>query len=136
MDTVLLAVTILSLAMALALAFIVARLIREERARSEARVNALSTMAAGDVSMPAPSVPVTPEAPHVAPLPRVAPASQVAVPARVTSAEDFDLFPVAAPPHPDSASAEAVYGVSHLFEEPDAPSPWGRRFAVIGVFAS
>ena len=136
MDTVLLAVTILSLAMALALAFIVARLIREERARSEARVDALSTMAAVDVSTTTPAAPVAPAAPRVAPPPRLAPTANVAPPPRVTSTGDLDLFPAVLPPQADSTSAEAVNGVSHLFEEPDAPSPWGRRFAVIGVFAS
>lgn len=111
MDTVLLAVTILSLAMALALAFIVARLIREERARSEARVNALGMLAVDDVATPAPAGPIAPP-----------------------SAQDFDLFPPAA--QADRMPAQAVSGVSHLFEEPEATSPWGRRLGVIGVFAA
>ena len=122
MDTVLLAVTILSLAMALALAFLVTRLIREERARSEARVNALSTMAAAELTAPPPAARVAAPTPHVAATRRV---------------DDLDLFPTAAPPaYADSTPAEAVSGVSHLFEEPEAASPWGRRFAVIGVFAA
>ena len=134
MDTVLLAVTILSLAMAVALAFIVARLIREERARSEARVNALSTMAAEEVAPTAAAVSVTAPLP-VAPAPRGA-LPRVATPPRVPPAEDLDLFPAGTPARPDPTSAEVVNGVSHLFEEPEASSPWGRRFAVIGVFAA
>jgi len=117
MDTVLVAVTILSLAMALALAFIVARLIREERARSEARVTALSTMAAQAVPAPPPVAPVA------APLPRDAAAARVRPGARL---DDLDLRP----------ATESVNAVPHLFEEAATPSPWGRRFAVIGVLAA
>jgi hypothetical protein len=51
MDTTLVGVTLLSLAMAAALSVIVWRMLRDERARSEARVTALATMAAP----PAPS---------------------------------------------------------------------------------
>src|SRR6266542_1171281 len=125
MDTVLLAVTVLSLAMAVAMAFIVAKLMREERARSEARVNALTAMA----------MPPAAEAPVAAPQPAagapiVAPPVRVAArPTRVErapSVDDLDLRP----------SAESVAGVSHLFEEAVAPSPWGRRFAVIGALAA
>jgi hypothetical protein len=130
MDTVLLAVTILSLGMALALAFIVTRLIREERARSEARVNALSTMAVADVSAPPAAEPRPAPAPRAVPAPRTAPVPSIA------AATDLDLFLGATPGDADLASADAVNGVSHLFEEADAPSPWGRRFAVIGVLAA
>src|SRR6476659_9826512 len=49
MDTVLMAVTALSLAMAAGMAFIVAKLVRAERARSEARVVALGAMSADPV---------------------------------------------------------------------------------------
>jgi hypothetical protein len=114
MDTVLLAVTILSLAMALALAFIVTRLIREERARSEARVSALSAMAVQTVPGPPP---VAAPGPRVVSAPRM-----VATP----KLDDLDLRP----------APETVRGVSQLFEEAAAPSPWGRRFAVIGVLAA
>ena len=117
MDTVLLAVTILSLAMALALAFIVARLIREERARSEARVSALGTMAAQTVPEPPPIARVA------APVPRIVPPSRVAATSRL---DDLDLRP----------APETVRGVSQLFEEAPAPSPWGRRFVVIGALAA
>jgi len=133
MDTVLLSVTLLSLAMALALAFIVARLIREERARSEARVHALTTMAVeDDVSTPAAAEPAPRPVP--APAPRLAPAARMAPAPSVTAAPDLDLFPAGR--QADPASVEAVTSVSHLFEEADAPSPWGRRFAVIGVLAA
>lgn len=115
MDTVLLTVTVLSLAMAVAMAFIVAKLLREERARSEARVNALTAMAAEPVA----------DAPLVA-ASRPAPAAVVR-PERVARLEDLALRPPAEP---------AVAGVSHLFEERSEPSPWRLRLAVIGPIAA
>lgn len=124
MDTVLIAVTILSLATALAMAFIVARLTREERVRSEARVAALTAMVA---DVPAAVVPPAPP-----PSPAIERAtSSLVIPepasvADVDAIDDFDLRPANA----------AVAGVSRLFEEPVAPSPWGRRFAVIGALAA
>jgi hypothetical protein len=132
MDTVLLAVTILSLAMAVVMAFIVAKLMREERARSDARVNALTALAAEPVA----ETTLTPPA-VVRSIERDAPAPRQVIPERSSPADapeggrrtprldDLDLRPV-----------EAVAGVSHLFEEPAAPSPWGRRFAVIGGLAA
>jgi hypothetical protein len=136
MDTVLLAVTILSLAMAVAMAFIVAKLMRDERARSEARVSALTAMAA----QPASDGPIAPPLAAAAPSPRVvatnslfsaealgrrriADAPQAA---KGTRLEDLDLRP----------ETDTVAGVSHLFEEAAAPSPWGRRFVVIGALVA
>ena len=133
MDTVLLAVTVLSLAMAIGMAFIVAKLMREERARSDARVNALAALAAH----PSAGTPVAPPA-AVDPFERVALAprqvmSQQASPVeareergKTPRLDDLDLRP----------AEETVAGVSHLFEETAAPSPWGRRFAVIGGLAA
>jgi hypothetical protein len=136
MDTVLLTVTILSLAMAVAMAFIVARLMRDERARSEARVNALSAMAACPAEAPEGRRGTQPaaDAPIVT---AVAAASAPEGPSRTDPAEapqgrrrisldDLDLRP----------ETKTVAGVSHLFEEAAAPSPWGRRFAVIGALAA
>ena len=100
----LLSVTILSLAVALALAVVLAKLLREERARSEARVAALTAMAAHAAEIVAsPAAPLAP----------------------ALDEDDLELHTPDAP----------VTGVSHLFEEPAAPSPWGRRFAVIGALA-
>ena len=124
MDTLLLTVTGLSLAMAVAMAFVVRKLMRDERARSEARVSSLTAIAGhgdGGVELPdflnetssieprdvAPSrvTPLTPPAPRF---------------------DDLDI----------RGDSPAIAGVSHLFEEADAPSPWGRRFAVIGTLAA
>jgi hypothetical protein len=126
MDTVLLAVTILSLAIALAMAFIVARLMREERTRSEARVAALTAMVADvPAAVVPPAVAATPAPPAGRAIPR--PVLPEPVPgAEGHELDDLDL----------RTSKPAVAGVSHLFEEAVAPSPWGRRFAVIGTLAA
>lgn len=132
MDTVLLAVTILSLAMATVMAFIVAKLMREERARSDARVNALAALAAD----PSAGTPVAPPA-AVRPIEHAAPRQVIPEQAGPAGApegrrqtprlDDLDLRP---------AEETTVAGVSHLFEETAVPSPWGRRFAVIGGLAA
>jgi len=121
MDTVLMAVTALSLAMAAGMAFIVAKLVRAERARSEARVVALGAMSADPVVD--------------RPLPRPAAVShrQIVVASAVTPqrlgrsapSDDLEIRP----------SDGTVSGVSTLFAETEQASPWGRRFAVIGSFA-
>lgn len=123
MDTVMMAVTILSLAMAVAMAFIVAKLMREERARSEARVTALTAMAA----QPAADTPLVPTAPRVAAATPPAATARSVRPARAPRLDDLDLRP---------STETMVAGVSHLFEETTEPSPWGRRFAVIGSLAA
>jgi hypothetical protein len=123
MDTVLMAVTALSLAMAAGMAFIVAKLVRAERARSEARVAALGAMSADpvvDVPLPRPAA-VPRRQIVVAP---AVPASQRLEHAAL-SEDDFEIRP----------SDGGVSGVSTLFAETEQASPWGRRFAVIGSFA-
>ena len=133
MDTVLLTVTILSLAMAVAMAFIVAKLMRDDRARSEARVNALTAMAAqpaADISIAPPLAAAS--SPRLVATSSLSSAEALSGRTRIADAlqapkgrrlEDLDLRP----------DTETVAGVSHLFEEAGAPSPWGRRFVVIGA---
>ena len=118
MDTVLIAVTALSLAMAAGMALVVAKLVREERARSEARVAALGAMSADPVIDSAvPRRPIV-VAPAVSPLLRSEQAVQF-------DDDDLDIR------QPETA----VSGVSSLFAETNRPSPWGRRFAVIASLA-
>lgn len=111
------AVTALSLAMAAGMALVVAKLVRAERARAEARVAALVAMSADPViDSPVARRPLV-VAPAVSPLQR----SEQAV-----RFDDLDIRP----------SETAVSGVSGLFAETNQPSPWGRRFAVIGSLAA
>jgi hypothetical protein len=109
MDTVLVLVTGLSLALAAAMAVLLARLLREERRRSEARIALLTELAAE----PSAPIPQTSAAAAVAirgPLHRTRPASF----------EDLDLRPEA---YPEATRPE-------LFHDHEESSPWPRRLAV------
>jgi hypothetical protein len=121
MNTVLMVVTALSLAMAAGMAIIVAKLVREERARSEARVAALGAMSAdpaGDSPLPRPAV-VQRRQTVVAPT--------VSTSQRTVHAVPFDDLEIRPP--------DGAVSVSNLFAETDQASPWGRRFAVIASLA-
>jgi hypothetical protein len=122
MDTILLAVTVLSLAMAAGMAILVAMLLRQDRARSNARVAALSAWAAEPARAPATVPAAAPESPRT---PAVIPARSEAAP-RTVSLDDLELRPRDA----------AVAGVSQLFAAPEPSSPWGRRLAIVGALAA
>ena len=111
MDTLLIIVTGLSLAMAIAMAAVVMKLLRDERLRSDARVAALSDMAGG----------LRPGAADFRLQPDVGPRAR-----GVTRFADLALRPD--PP--------GVAGVADLFAEPERSSPWGRRLAVIATLAA
>jgi hypothetical protein len=121
MDTILLAVTVLSLAMAAGMAILVVAVLRQDRARSNARIAALGAMAGDPVNDPARAAATV--------RPRTAAPPAVTVQPRRSQAatlDDLEIRPM----------ESAVAGVSQLFAPPDAPSPWGRRFAVIGALAA
>lgn len=112
MDTTLVTVTLLSMGMAASLSVIVWRMLRDERRRSEARVVALTAMAARP-SNPAPRA-ATPAPRGSTPAPR---ASHLA---------PLDLeLEIREAPVPASVSA------TPMFAEPEVNSPWGRRAAVM-----
>jgi hypothetical protein len=118
MDTVLVIVTLISIGLAAAMGAIVLKLLRDERQRSDARVEALIEAASAS---PEP----TPEPAMVAPRPIVrAPVARPAPARRERVLDDFDIRPAAAT------------GVGELFAEPVRSSPWGRRVAVIGSLAA
>jgi hypothetical protein len=138
MDTLLIAITAVALAMTAVMAVIVVTVLRQERARSEARVAALSEMAADARDDPQelprhelPQEPVTR---------REASARFTAAPAPVHAVSDrhIQLFSDRAVVDDvdDLEIRPDVSGVSTLFSEPDRPSPWGRRFVVIGCLAA
>lgn len=142
----LIAVTGLSLAMALAMSGLAVKLLRDERRRSDARVAALTGMAAGEDEF-APetasfrhttrSVPASEArgsvataarraAPEARPL-RAPLAARPAAAARVPAREiDLDLRPGT------DVSTPAAAG---LFVQPDRTSPWGARLAVAAGLA-
>jgi hypothetical protein len=107
MDTVLTAVAAVALAVAAGMGMLLAKLVREERRRSEARMLALTEMSAERV----PPTSVAPRAGSVAAAP--------------AWAEEMTFRP--SPALPDGPE---------LFAERERTSPWGRRFAVIGALAT
>jgi hypothetical protein len=131
MDTILIAVTAVALALTATMVVILVTVLRQERARSEARVAALSAMAADAIEDRPESMPrevLHPELTHhvtFAPRPEAA----------VTSVQQFSEAPVVDDVD-DLEFRQGVSGVSHLFADPEPPSPWGRRFVVIGCLAA
>jgi hypothetical protein len=126
MDTLLIMVAALSLAMAMGMAIVAAKLLREDRARSEARVAALGAMA----GEPPPPARVMTSEPLPAPrhAARTQAATRPATPPRSIPAvplEELEIRPAEA----------AVPGVRDLFAN-ERPSSRGRnRFGVIATLA-
>jgi hypothetical protein len=127
MDTILMAVTALSLAMAAGMGAMLIRVLRLERRRSDARVELLEELAAARPEpRPAAAPPSRPTVPRPAPQ-----RARVQNPiremlARSRGIEDFELRP----------AAQRTVAGPDIFEEHEAPSAWPRRFAVIGVMAA
>jgi hypothetical protein len=113
MDTVLLVVTVLSLATAAGLAIVVVRLVREEQRRSEARSALLAEMAAD-------SADVLLSPPRARPAPPLRPEAPLA-PARSQRPAGADL---------ELRSPGAAVTAQDLFTTPESSSPAGGRFAV------
>ena len=110
--------------MAVGLAIVVLKLVRDDRRRSEARVLALSAMSAAPVDAAAASA-----------APDPAPASAEAA---ADHRGDNGARPHAraAPRRSRDSPGGAGCGVGDLFAEKNQPSPWGRRVAVIGALAA
>jgi hypothetical protein len=128
MDTVLVIVTLISLGLAASMGAVVLKLLREERRRSDARVEALIEAASGSPgAAPEPAIAAPRPLAH-APLVGPAPVARAAAPAPRTGRDrvldDFEIRP--------AASA----GPGEIFAEPVRSSPWGRRFAIIGSLAA
>jgi hypothetical protein len=119
MQTILIVITALSVAIAIGLAIVVARLLREDRERSEARVAALALIAAAPSDEEV-GVPYTGAA-H----------------AFGDSYTHAGTFKHAVEPVPDlDLRSEARDVAPALFSERDPASPWGRRLAVMGTLAA
>jgi hypothetical protein len=125
METLLIAITIVSAATAFGLGAVVIRMVREERRRSDARVEALMEMTSD----------ATPSAPRVG------------QPAHVLAPSHFHRIPQAARPDAGTRNADlvvaddlelngSVTGVRAMFTEEERHSPWGRRFAAAAACAT
>jgi hypothetical protein len=126
MDTILITVTAVALAMAAGMAMVVATLLRQERARSAARVVALGELAADAAAGPPssrPDVATLRPAPIAPPLPVPERQLSARVAASPSAVDDLEIRP-------------AANGVSELFADTERRSPWGPRLAVIGCLAA
>jgi len=124
MDTLLIAVTAISLAMAVGMAIVVVKLVGDDRRRSEARVAALTAMSAAPVPRPHRSSETGASAPAANPGP-APPAAAARVHSQPARFDDFEI----------RRAEPAAVNVAELFAERDQPSPWGRRAAVIAALA-
>jgi len=136
MDTLMMAVTGLSLAMAIGMGLVLAKLVREERQRSDARVAALTEMAAEPApllrsSAGAAGVSDDPRRQRLTPEPSRAQGAGVrrpvvaARPARGVRLDELEIRP----------AHDTATGVAELFTARQGPSVWGGRLAVVGVLA-
>ena len=143
MDTVLVIVTGVSLALAAGMGMVLARMMREERERSDARVQLLEELAASGsdrtnrprqgYEQPAEAVPAKAEILRYtdtleAPVPSAAPRRFSTPPLKPRRA-------VADLPLRETPSEE-IAGVQDLFRETHEPSPWPRRVAFAGGIAA
>ncbi len=126
MDTILVAVTGVSLAVAAAMGAILVRTLRTERRRSDARIALLEELAAArpETRVSAPPA-VRPSTPKPQPRSTFEPRA-IEVPLRIDALDDFEL-------QQDSGRGAADIDI---FEAHDAPSAWPRRFAVIGAMTA
>jgi hypothetical protein len=139
MDTVLISVTLVALTLAGAMGALVAKLLREERKRSDARVAVLSELAAEPTLARSVSWTV-----------RQAPAGAVRIRREPESREQPQARRPEPPIHererqtrerePQGRERERLINdleirpaAADIFAEPERSSPWGRRFAVIGL---
>jgi hypothetical protein len=122
MDTLLIAVTAIALALAAGMAIAVVKLVGDDRRRSEARVAALTAMSETPVSRPQRSADIAPEPAVTRRLP---PARTTAPRADTPRLDDLEI----------RRAEQVVPGLADLFADRNQPSPWGRRVAVIGALA-
>src|SRR3954451_4641630 len=122
MHTLLIVLTSLLVAVVVALSVVLARLMREDRQRSDARVAALAMMAADATPYAEPEPePAAATRERIETAPRTGRVNEHSI---LEPFPDFDLRPT------DSDAAPA------LFAEHGGQSPWGRRFAVIGTLSA
>jgi hypothetical protein len=124
MDTLLIVVTAVSLALAVGMALVVVKLIADDRKRSEARVAALTALSDDSGPRSQRFAETAPGAPAVG-----APPIARSETAQVRRQPRFDDLEI-------RREEPAAAGFGDLFAAKDQPSPWGRRVAVIGALAA
>lgn len=137
MEPTLIAVTLLSLGMAVAMSIVAWRLLREERRRSAARVARLAELAAGEERQDAPRAARTRPAPAALDLPLRAPDPRPMAPARtVAPADPLDrpLRRTSAVPQAPVAAEPVPIG-DDLFAAAEPSSAGGHRVLVFALAA-
>jgi hypothetical protein len=122
METALTIIAVVSAAIALAMSAVVVRLLRDDRRRSDDRVAALIRLASSGENIVSDAERVPSRDPSTSLRVGLSPSkAEPRVPSPVLI-DELDLQP-------------EVAGVSGLFAEPEQPSPWGRRFAIVASIA-
>jgi hypothetical protein len=125
MENVLLTITAASVALSAGLAIALARVMREDRHRSDARVALLRDLSA-QAGGPSRLAPVRPASPAPADsLRRPSPPSPIPAQLRTGPVPDLEIRP-----------AMGVAGVGELFHAPERPSPWRWRAVAIAGMAA
>lgn len=142
MDTVLISVTLISLGLAGAMGALVAKLLREERKRSDARVAVLDELAAEPApahsvswtvrQAPAGAVRIRRE-PEVRELPGEPQTRKREPQVQARERQTREREPQVRERERLISDLEIRPAVAEIFAEPERSSPWGRRFAVIGL---
>jgi hypothetical protein len=131
MDIVLMVVTGISLALAAGMGVLLARMVRVERLRSDARVQLLEELAVGGASVQTEVAPL-----HEAPVPSFLQSTKTVAAPRSEPAAKTRRTVVDLPLRDEPTAHVEVDGVHELFQDEHEPSPWPRRFAVIGSLAA
>ena len=124
-------VTGISLALAAGMGVLLARLVRAERLRSDARVQLLEELAAGGAPVHAEVAPL-----QDAQVPSFLQSTKTVAAPRSESAPKVRRTVVDLPLRDEPTAHVEVDGVHELFQDEHEPSPWPRRFAVIGSLAA
>ena len=131
MEFALTIVAIVSAVTALVMTAIVVSMLRTERRRSDARVEALMRLANGEPASLAVSAPASVPVPTRVPIPAPMPVAVAHVPPKALKiSDDFTDEPLA-----ELNLRPDVAGVGGLFVEPEQSSPWTRRIGIAAAVA-
>ncbi len=153
METTLTIIAVLSTTAAFSLGAILVKMLRDERRRSDARVQALMDVAGVDylaATVREPADKLVPSHFHAIPEGHERPAAKRAKPLkrkapadRSSAFQDLELNPRApvppsfrAPEPPSSRAPESVSGIDSMFAEPERRSPWPSRVGVAAACAA
>jgi hypothetical protein len=145
METTLTIIAVLSTTAAFSLGAMLVKMLRDERRRSDARVQSLMDVAGVDylaATVREPADKLVPSHFHAIPEGHERPAAKRAKPLtrkapadRRSTFQDLELNP-RAPEPPSSRAPESVSGIDSMFAEPERRSPWPSRVGVAAACAA